>query len=743
VAAQSPKYTELQVFTLEFLHAGMNGAVRNPPCRTERLTQTAPGTAFRAKPKGKGPPMTEQKQPASGMSAITRRKVLGSMATAVAAGLVSPAIFRYVSAQDSEATPEAVSGEGVVTEATAEAELAAIPPEIETYANDWPMAQANYAATRVSASSTIDSGTVGELGVAWSYALDAASGYGAITSNPIVVGDTVFLIDNVGNVHSLNRETGELNWRNDYNVSTIGPNGVAVGYGYLISVLGDTAEVLCLDQETGEEKWRFQLANHNALGITMAPFVYDGYVIVSTEPGGNTKGVYQGGAEGIVFCLDIQTGVTLWQWNTVEDDAWGNFRVNNGGGLWYPPSVDIETGVLYMGIGNPGPWYGAPEYPNASSRPGPNDYANCLVALDPNAGRVLWYINVKPHDLFDHDNQHTPVLADVPNGDSVVKMVFSAGKHGFVLGADRTSGIEVWKVPVGKHLNDTVSALGDELLEIYPGVQGGVQAPLAYKDGVVFATAMNASTKFSSTVFDYSSFDLSTATGNVVAIDALTGQILWDVELPTGIAGPGPTIANDVLFIGGLDGILRAFNTADGSLVWSLQMPAGLNAPFAIANDLLLVPAGSFFLPSSDTTGPVTQPKPQLVALQIGATGEVELGPVAEAPGATPEGEEEVGEVTLETEVTIGMFDIYFDPSEVTIPADTDVTVTLPNNGAAVHNLNIDGNQNPSDPNIHSGDVNPGDSVTLTINLPAGDWFFYCSIPGHEAAGMVGTITAV
>ncbi|CAN5586576.1 methanol/ethanol family PQQ-dependent dehydrogenase [soil metagenome] len=555
------------------------------------------------------------------IDALTRRKVLGSMAAAVAAGLVSPAILRSAAAQD--ATPESGPTEQEVPQAVAtpEAALPTVPPEIEEFANDWPMAQANYAATRTSASSPIDSSNVGELGVAWSYPLDAVSGYGAITSNPIVLGDTIFLIDNVGNVHSLDRETGAVNWRNDYNVSTLGPNGVAVGYGYLVSVLGDTAEVLCLKADTGEEVWRFQLGNHNAIGITMAPVIFDGYVIVSTEPGGNSKGVYEGGAEGIVFCLDVATGVTLWQWNTVEDDAWGNCRLNSGGGLWYPPSVDVETGVLYMGIGNAAPWYGADaaEFPNAGTRPGPNDYANSLVALDPNAGKVLWYINIKPHDLFDHDNQQTPVLADVEQDGTIVKLVFSSGKHGFVVAADRTSGIEVWRNTVGRHLNDTVAALGEETVEVFPGVQGGVEAPLAYKDGVVYTCAQNASTGFSALGFDYSTFDLTTATGNITAIEALTGQIIWDVVIPTGIAGPGPTIANDVLFMAGLDGIVRAYNLADGSLVWSYQAQAGVNAPFAIAGDLLLIPAGSFILPSTDTVDAVTTITPSLLAFKLGA----------------------------------------------------------------------------------------------------------------------------
>ena len=303
---------------------------------------------------------------------VDRRKLLGSMAAAVALGLASPALLQQVSAQ---ATPEA------------EGELPAVPPEAVEFASDWPMAQGNFAATRAAAASTIDSSNVGTLEVAWTLPLDAGSGYGAITSNPLILGDTVFIIDQQGNVQSLDRETGSVNWRTDFDVPTTGPNGIAIGYGRLISVLGDTAEVVCLDPATGEEQWRFQLANHNALGITMAPAIFDGIVYVSTEPGGNTKGNYEGGAEGILFALDITNGVTLWQWNTVKDDAWGNWNVNSGGGLWYPPSVDVETGILYAGIGNAAPFFGGD---NAASRPGDNDYANNVVAINPAAGHIEW-----------------------------------------------------------------------------------------------------------------------------------------------------------------------------------------------------------------------------------------------------------------------------------------------------------------------------------------------------------------
>ncbi|MFL5759588.1 MAG: PQQ-dependent sugar dehydrogenase [Thermomicrobiales bacterium] len=83
---------------------------------------------------------------------------------------------------------------------------------------------------------------------------------------------------------------------------------------------------------------------------------------------------------------------------------------------------------------------------------------------------------------------------------------------------------------------------------------------------------------------------------------------------------------------------------------------------------------------------------------------------------------------------TVTMVDIAFQPKDLTIPANTDVTVDLPNNGASLHNFSID------ELNI-SVDVQPGQTGSVTINAPAGTYQFYCNVPGHKEAGMVGTLT--
>ena len=645
---------------------------------------------------------------------LSRRTLIAG--STAAAGLAATGIS-LASAQES--TPAAADA----TPAT-ETSLPAVPPEIDEYANDWPLAQGDLSATRVAIGGTIDSTNVATLGVAWEYYLDASSIFGAITSNPIVQGDTVYLVDNAGNVHAINRETGELRWRKDFNVPTGGPNGLAIGYGILTSVLGDTAEVVALDPATGDEIWRFQIANHGALGITMAPFIYNGWVIVSSEPGGNTKGVYEGGANGVVYALDITTGETIWSWDTVEDDLWGNFRVNSGGGLWYPPSVD-EEGNLYMGIGNAGPFPGTAEFPNASSRPGKNNYANNLVKLDPNAGAVVWSANVKPRDLFDLDNQQTPVLATVQIGGVEVEVVFTTGKHGYVAAYHRDSGQEFWRRSVGYHQNDGLLEVPEgETIEVFPGVGGGVESPIAFKDGILYVAAWNYPTTYSTStsVIDAAN-GYGSSTTNLVALDAATGDIIWDNFLDYGICGSGLVISNDVILTGVLDGRALAFSIDDGSLLWESQTGAGINAPGAVAGDTFFVPAGSAISGNAYTPDPAPGYYPALIAYRLGATGTPTFGETTTQDTSDIDGQ------------IVRAIDLAFEPNAFTIAAGTDVEITLVNDGVLQHDFVIETE------GIDSDLINGGERVTFTVNLPAGTYQFICSVEGHAEAGMVGTLT--
>ena len=75
--------------------------------------------------------------------------------------------------------------------------------------------------------------------------------------------------------------------------------------------------------------------------------------------------------------------------------------------------------------------------------------------------------------------------------------------------------------------------------------------------------------------------------------------------------------------------------------------------------------------------------------------------------------------------------------TELTInAADEPVTIKMVNTGAALHNFSIDSLD-------ISVDVNPGDTVDVVIpaGTAPGTYDFYCNVPGHKEAGMVGTLT--
>ncbi len=108
--------------------------------------------------------------------------------------------------------------------------------------------------------------------------------------------------------------------------------------------------------------------------------------------------------------------------------------------------------------------------------------------------------------------------------------------------------------------------------------------------------------------------------------------------------------------------------------------------------------------------------------------GEPTVAPTAaagspEAGGGTASGEQEI---------TVTAHDIYFDPAEIHAKAGK-VKFILPNEGAAEHDFSID------ELNVQVN-MPAGTTQTVEVDLPAGTYQFYCNIPGHKDAGMVGTL---
>jgi glucose dehydrogenase len=560
---------------------------------------------------------------------LSRRALLAATPLAGVAAAGAPILSRVAMAQDA-ATPEPAATPARQSPSTSTKLGPVIPDELTGAATNWPTAQGNLKATRAAQESPISRDTVSQLGIAWRYPLDAGGQWGAITSSPIIVDDRIYLQDAACNVHAISKSSGERIWRTDFKEVIGGPNGIGIGYGILVVSLGDSGDIAGLDAETGELLWRTPLTANPYEPIEIAPVIYDSTAYVSTNPTGSGEGQYRGGEKGIFYAVDVSTGNVLWQWDTTSDNLWGMARINSGGGVWYPVSID-DDGNLYFGTGNAAPWPGTEEFPNGSSRPPEDLYASCMVSLNSETGELRWYLQAKPHDLFDLDFQNTPVLATVTVNGTDTLVAIGSGKAGTVIAADAETGTEVWRAAVGMHQNDELQEIPEgETVEVYPGSLGGVETPIAYSDNRVFVPILNMPGYYTATGSgEGPNGGLNQSTGQFTALDAATGEVVWDKETPTGLFA-GATIANDIVFTGGLDGVVRGYGATDGELVWTAQTGSGLNAPFSISGDYLIVPSGGPLIPSTDTSNPAPAAATEVIAFKLGAE------PIA-SPAATLE----------------------------------------------------------------------------------------------------------
>jgi glucose dehydrogenase len=464
-----------------------------------------------------------------------------------------------------------------------------VPPEFARYATDWPMANHDYSNTREYLGAGIDSANVAKLGLAWSFPIKGISEWGAATTNPIILGNTVYFQDLKSNVYSVDLATGKQNWMKEYNQDIAGPNGLAIGWGKIFAQVGHyNLAGLTL---SGVQIWSTTLAKNNT-GIDVQPSIYDHTVYTSSVPGINNEKFYLGGNVGTIYAVDELTGSLKWSFDTVDTaDVWGNAGVNSGGGAWYPPAIDLVRKVMYWGIGNPAPWPGTKDFPNGTSRPGNNLYTSSLVALNQKDGKLLWYNQVAPHDLYDYDFQASPILASLKIAGKLTDIVIGAGKMGKVVAMDRDSGKTLWTTLVGTHLNYDLKVLPKGTTKVSPGPLGGVETMLAYSDGVVYAPNVDMTVEYTAEAFNAKSFNLAAGKGELTAIDAATGKILW-VKFLDSLNVGAATVVNDLVFTSTFNGKIYAFNKKTGEQVWTYQAPGGINGWPAVTGDMIVFPVG-------------------------------------------------------------------------------------------------------------------------------------------------------
>jgi outer membrane protein assembly factor BamB len=484
----------------------------------------------------------------------------------------------------------------------------------------WTQPDADLASTRYVASS-ITSTNVSDLGVAWTVPLTMSTTHtdGAYATTPVIVNGVVYVQDLNSDVFAISLATGKVLWTHGYNSPNGGPDGVNVVGGVVYAATAKAA--VALNAATGAQLWSRTLIENDHEGIAMAPGYDHGTVYVSTVPA-NVTTVYGAGGQGILWALNGQTGVPEWSWNQ-DQNLWGNPGVNSGAGLWYTPSFDAQ-GNLYLGIANPAPIFGTKSYPLGSSRPGPDLYTDSVVKLSP-AGKLLWYYQLTPHDLYDWDLQNPPVVTTAAGR----PVVIDGGKAGIMIELDAQTGKPLWRRPVGGHtghendglLTEHATATSHDPLPatycLEPSLYGGMLTQLASNGSTTFAAVNDFALEASPSGFTASAASqiqaFEKAVGEMVAVNQDTGAVIWDTPLPSSPFGAA-TVTNDVVFTTTFQGYLYALNAATGAIVFKTLMSAASNAPVAVDGDYVIAGAGAA---QSSTQ------RNLIIAYKLGATGKL------------------------------------------------------------------------------------------------------------------------
>ena len=471
-------------------------------------------------------------------------------------------------------------------------------------AANWPVYNRSLDGGRFSPLTEITPSNVQKLVTAWIHQPGAITQ--GLMETPLAIDGIVYSIASGDRVFALDGATGNEIWHyyphlddviNEI-VYTPLARGVAIGNGRVFFGTLD-GRAIALDQKTGKELWSTQLVPTRKCGGCnfTSPPVVAGDKVVYGQTGGDLATM------GKIFGVDATTGKQLWAFETLKDDprSWGgDLRRTGGGGAWTTGAYDPKTHSVFYGTGNP-----APDYDWGGSRPGDNLYTSSVVALDPDTGKLKWYHQEVPHDLWDYDlSTGQFVFVDLNGKRSLIHY----NKGGFVFVYDPENGDiqNVWQLT--KYVTWTSG------VDPKTGVPQDVKAPTfggknyacpwlvgswqsgAYSPatGLLYQTVVEACNtidiqKLSSEEVPLSALfyggtatganlpDGSKAYGHLDARDPLTGALKWQVRSDMPIYSSVLSTAGGLVFVGDLRGYARAYDAQTGKELWSFNLGSGMH----------------------------------------------------------------------------------------------------------------------------------------------------------------------
>ena len=147
-------------------------------------------------------------------------------------------------------------------------------------------------------------------------------------------------------------------------------------------------------------------------------------------------------APGFIRAFDVRTGKLRWTFHTIPQpgepgyQTWPKDAYQRIGGVnsWAGLTLDAKRGMVFAPTGSASfDFYGA-------NRIGDDLYANCLLALNADTGKLIWYHQLVHHDVWDRDLPSAPTLVRVKHGGKMVDAVAQITKYGYVWEFDEMTG---------------------------------------------------------------------------------------------------------------------------------------------------------------------------------------------------------------------------------------------------------------------------------------------------------------
>jgi len=434
---------------------------------------------------------------------------------------------------------------------------------------------------------------------------------GSLEGSPIVANGVLYISTVSDHVQAFDAVTGHIMWtytpKLNYSLTCCGPvsRGLAVAYGKVFIAQLD-GRVAALDARTGKLIWKSDPAttlpeDPTFYSYTAAPQVYDGMVVV-----GNAGAEYP--TRGFVQALDQETGKLIWRFRTTAapdelgGKSWsGDSWKYGGGSVWDTPTVDLSRNQIVFATGNPNPvLYG-------DGRKGDNAYTDSIVSIDAKTGKLAWWYQMVPHDVWDYDAASPVVLFDADDGHGKrVPAAGEASKEGHLFIVNRLTGKLIRKSdPFVMESPTKWTPPGDKPVTIYPAVNGGnIWSPAAYSPqthffyvpGVEMAWTYLYAQKVDQYVpgtpvvgqnsggrmrgeLDPKVANTIAPTGNFTALNVDTGKIAWQYKSILPMEGGSVATAGNLVFTGELTGDFNAFNAQTGEKLWHYYLGVGVGSP--------------------------------------------------------------------------------------------------------------------------------------------------------------------